>query len=154
MAEKRVELPSGGWAVFRDPTSVTARERKPLLDRALKARESGEPESPEWNLDYATRLIVLTLKSWSYELPLPKENVESLQDIGAMDLDTLQLAVIKPGIKPFVDTEQSDDPKATGDSSGTSRTESSTATSPDEIFQPSLVTTSSSSSESVLPSRD
>ncbi len=125
--ERRIDLPSGGWCELRDPKSITNRERKPLVEHA--EAESGEDASLVAKLGFADRLVSLMVASWGYDFPIPKERPESLDDMPAIDLDTLRLAVQKPENMPFLNMGDWRDPKASPGDSKASSTEFSTTTS-------------------------
>ena len=130
--EKRIELPSGGWAMLRDPRSVTNRERKPLLERVEADANPGAPLMAK--LGFGDRLVCLMVASWSYDFPLPRDHPEALEDVPGLDLDALYLEVMKPENMPFLDTGDRPDPKASAPSSPASPTASSTATSTNETI--------------------
>lgn len=108
MGEKRVELPSGGYAVLRDPQSVTARERKPLETDMARAYKTGNVDE----LNFADRLVALMVKEWSLPSGVPSGDVEALGDLPGWDLDALRVAVQDPATSPFLAVADSKpDPK-------------------------------------------
>ena len=139
MAERRVELPSGGWAILRDPMTVTNRERKPIL--AEMARQEDAKGVPEGQVVLERQTIaemyVRTLvKAWSFELPIPSVDRESLEDIPALDHDALCLRVQDPESDIFLKVEKPDPKDQNGSvpSSGSFGTDSSTTTSMSEAI--------------------
>lgn len=118
MAERRIDLPSGGWAMLRDPASVPNKERTPILARV--EADGAESSSLVTKLDFVDRIVMVLVKEWSYPLPIPKESVESLEEVGGLDLDQLRLAVMDPESHLWLDTTINPDPKASTGSSGNS----------------------------------
>ncbi len=106
----RIDLPSGNWVKFRDPKSVTNRERRPLMEHAEE--ETAEGAGLVRNLSFAERLVALMVGEWSYPHPLPSAKPEVLDDLPALDLDTMMQAVILPEHSPFLATGKMADPKA------------------------------------------
>lgn len=129
---KRIELPSGAWAELRDPKSVTNRERRPLLERVESEASPGAPLVTK--LGFGDRLVCLMVASWSYDLGLPKDHPEVLEDVPGLDLDTLYLEVMKPENMPFLDTGDRRDPKVSPPSLPVSPTALPTATSTNDAI--------------------
>lgn len=123
MAE-RIDLPSGGWVVLRDPRTVTNRERKPILDHMIENADAfkhmGEKQQATEGLSFAEKLVKLMVKEWSFALPLPAQAPESLLDIPSLDYDFLCVEVQKDEHSIFLNTKVSPDPKASDSGSGSS----------------------------------
>ncbi len=113
----RVDLPSGAWAEFRDPHSVTNRERRPLVDRA--EADTGPGSSLVSQLSFGERLVILMVDAWSYDMPLPRADAKVLDDLPAMDLDKLMIEVAKDERRPFLFEGKMSDPKASPEDSAT-----------------------------------
>lgn len=112
MGEKRVELPSGGYAVFRDPVTVTGRERLALeREAAAGIRRESEGESVD-GTTWVGHLLALMLKEWSHPVALPRNDPDALLDIPALDLDFLRHTVMTDhDVSPFLQVDEAPDPK-------------------------------------------
>ncbi len=88
LAGQRIELGDGGWAVLRDPLSLTMRERRVLHRYLQKLRDS------TWDADAADELIRLLVGGWSLEDLDPGDN-EQLRSIPQPALASLRNAVFK-----------------------------------------------------------
>jgi len=145
--DRRVELPSGGWAVLRDPATVTNKERRPILAEMARQEDRKDVPVGEQTLERLTvaqKYVELLVKSWSLDIPVPREAPDWLDDIPALDLDFLCLRVQDPESAIFLPAE-APDPKDQKDglpNSGNFGTDSSTTTSASEsISLPSSVST-------------
>ena len=110
MSEK-IALPSGGWAILRDPAAVPVKLRRPVekalltlgqsqaktvlasapeLSDSQKAAEVASTINPQildqFN-DLNDLLIVARVESWSFELPI---NIDSLGELVQEDYALLQ----------------------------------------------------------------
>jgi hypothetical protein len=124
--ERRVELPSGGWAELRDPTTVTNAERKPIMAEMVKAADGkarSEGEAAEEGYAVSEALIRLMVGKWSFDLPLPVQDPTVLERIPALDYDRLCVAVNEKESSIFLDVGIKPDPKASDSSSGNSNKE-------------------------------
>lgn len=83
MSEKRLELPSGGWAVFRDPTSLRVKDRKKVLKNANK--EEGLMQA----LTIVDGLIAILVKEWSFDMPIPSIKIQALEELTMADYDAM-----------------------------------------------------------------
>ena len=81
--KKKIELPSGGWAVFKDPTTLRVRDRKKVLRNA-----SGE-EGLMQALTLVDGLIAILVEEWSFEFPIPSIKISVLEDLTMADYDAL-----------------------------------------------------------------
>ncbi len=140
MAERRVELPSGGWAILRDPMTVTNRERKPILAEMARQEDLKDVPTGQQTLERVTiaEMYVRTLvKAWSFDLPIPSVDPSSMDDIPSLDHDMLCLKVQDPESSFFLDVSSKPDPKDQNGSlpsSGSFGTDSSTTTSMSEAI--------------------
>jgi hypothetical protein len=132
LSEERVELPSGEWAVLRDPKRVLNEEREAILERV--ETDAADSASFMTKLGFADRLVVLMVKEWSYPLPVPSVSPESLKKVFGVDIDQLRLEMMKPARVPFLDIKDDSDPKAPTGNSETSKWESPTGTSNSETI--------------------
>ncbi len=80
---KKVDLPSGGWAVFRDASSLKVKDRNKVLKAASK--EEGLMQA----LNIVDGLIALLITDWSFEDPIPAIKITSLHELSMPDYDTL-----------------------------------------------------------------
>lgn len=83
MTEKRIELPSGGWAVFRDATTLRVKDRKKVLKSASK--EEGLLQA----MSIVDGLIAILIKEWSFEMPIPSIKITALEELTMPDYDAL-----------------------------------------------------------------
>ena len=104
MSEK-ISLPSGGWAVLREPAAVSVKLRRPV-EKALmavgrgraKAALNSDASEVAANLDPAVLdqfyelndlLILARVESWSFEFDITKD---SLLELAQPDYEELQKA--------------------------------------------------------------
>ena len=80
---KRVELPSGGWADFKDASSLKVKDRNKILK--LASKEEGLMQA----LSIVDGLIALLVADWSFEDPIPAIKITSLHELSMPDYDTL-----------------------------------------------------------------
>lgn len=84
MADKnKVTLPSGGWAVFKDPTTLRVKDRKKILKNANN--EEGLMQA----LSIVDGLIACLIEEWSFESPIPAIKITTLEDLTMADYDVL-----------------------------------------------------------------
>ena len=84
MSEKnKLELPSGGWAVFKDASTLRVKDRKKVL-RAASAEE-GLMQA----LSIVDGLIAILVEEWSFDLILPSVKITSLEELTMADYDVL-----------------------------------------------------------------
>jgi hypothetical protein len=88
-----VILPSGAEVVLRGPESVRQRDRRALLV-ALDGIEGSSARS----LAASDQVLVLAVEKWTFDLPLPSEDVRVLDELTTGDYDALTQAA-----KPFDD---------------------------------------------------
>jgi hypothetical protein len=87
-----VTLPSGAEVVLRSPDSVRQRDRRALLV-ALDGL-SGMTRS----LAASDQVIALAVEKWTFDLALPSEQIDVLNELSPVDYDALTQAT-----KPFDD---------------------------------------------------
>lgn len=101
----QITLPSGKTASFRDVHSITQGERKLIMLLSVKvARGQGDENT---TIEVTDRIIALLLAEWDYDLPLPSEDLGSLDKISGYDYDALSLAT--RDVKVFLDTKPTPD---------------------------------------------
>lgn len=83
MSEKRIELTSGAWAIFRDPNTLRVKDRKKVLKSASK--EEGLLQA----MSIVDGLIAILVKEWSFEMPIPSIKIQSLEELTMPDYDAL-----------------------------------------------------------------
>ena len=128
--DRRVDLPSGGYAVLRDPLTVTNKERKPIVAQMDAAQRN--PDQIVTNFDLTEQLVVLMVKEWTHPFPLPSQSRDSLDEIPTLDYDRLCISVQDKESRIFLDVTEKPDPKDQNGSrpnSGNSGMDSSTTTS-------------------------
>ena len=81
--KKKVTLPSGGWVVFKDPSTLRVKDRKKVLRNA-----NGE-EGLMQALSLVDGLIAILVEEWSFEFPIPSIKISVLEDLTMADYDTL-----------------------------------------------------------------
>lgn len=81
----KLDLPSGGVAELRDlkVRPVKVKERKAVL--AAYTGDTG------W-MDAMAAIIAMLVESWTLDLPLPSENIGSLDELDVADYDALEEA--------------------------------------------------------------
>ncbi len=154
--DEKIGLPSGGWAVLRDPLTVTAKQRRSITDRAAQAASDGRERTVAENYEWSDLVVRLMVSSWSHGAP-PRDALGELEDleIPGVDLDFLRTEVMKEGRLPWLAQKVDQDPKAPGGNSGALRPESPSATLTLSQSQPSpSVGINGSSSESPSLNRD
>ena len=108
--DRRVDLPSGGYAVLRDPLTVTNKERKPIVAQMDAAQRN--PDQIVTNFDLTEQLVVLMVKEWTHPFPLPSQSRDSLDEIPTLDYDRLCISVQDKESRIFLDINEKPDPKA------------------------------------------
>lgn len=81
--ERKVELPSGGWAVFKDANTLRVKDRKKVLKNANS--EEGLLQA----ISLIDGLIAILVKEWSFEMPIPSIKMSMLDELTMADYDTL-----------------------------------------------------------------
>ena len=86
----RVDLPDGQWAEFRDPETVTNKERyffqkkriPQLIDAAARSEGIHATQVGEASIatEAAEAVMVDMLTAWSFDLPLPKDRPDVFED--------------------------------------------------------------------------
>jgi hypothetical protein len=121
--------------MLRDPTTVTNRERRPILAEMARQEDLKDVPLGQQTLErvrIAEMYVQVLVKSWSFELPVPSADPSSLDEVPGLDHDTLCMAVQDPESSLFLDVGSKPDPKGQSDpvpNSGNSVAASPTTTS-------------------------
>ncbi|GEM_PF-2661184 len=111
----KIELTNGAWAELRDADTLKNRDRKRVMV-AIDQVEGGEITK---SLAVVDQLIAELVESWSFELPLPRESSDSVDELSVADYDLL-VDALEPARKVlFPDFDPS---AAAGTPTGPSRT--------------------------------
>lgn len=98
----RVTLPSGGWVELRDPALLRVRDRKQVL-------RSAEGAGIDATMASAEMVMALAVAKWSFDLPVPSDDMTVLDGLEIGDYDAIAEAA-----QPFTDALfPSSVPKAT-----------------------------------------
>jgi hypothetical protein len=85
MTEKnKLQLPSGGWAKFKDASTLRVKDRKKVLKNASK-----EDEGLMQAISLVDGLIAILVEEWSFEFPIPSIKISVLEDLTMADYDAL-----------------------------------------------------------------
>lgn len=97
----KTDLPSGGWVTFRDPTTITEKQRKPVkriqirvaYDKQVQAAVDGSGSAADLSdaqvdllNDYVEAVTVCLIDGWSFEDAV---SVDALQDRQVADYDAI-----------------------------------------------------------------
>jgi hypothetical protein len=111
----KVTLLNNEWASIRDVATITNRERR----QAMRAWNNAEGSDVERGMILNDQLIALFVDEWSFDLPLPKDNLEVLEDLLGHDYDTICHEVVEAQKNLFLNFAPNPDPASpTGPSSG------------------------------------
>lgn len=105
----KIDLPSGGWVLLRDPMTVKARDRK----RVLLALDGVDGRFAR-QFTEADTVLALAVAEWSFtDLPLPSEQPDSLDELSIADYDALCVAAkpFEQALFPDFSDEATSDPK-------------------------------------------
>ena len=81
--KKKVALPSGGWATFKDATTLRVKDRKKILKNA--SNEEGLMQA----LTIVDGLIACLVEEWSFEMLIPALKIANLEELTMADYDVL-----------------------------------------------------------------
>lgn len=81
--KKKVELPSGGWAVFKDASTLRVKDRKKVLKNA--SAEEGLMQA----LSIVDGLIAVLVEEWSFDMLIPALKIVNLEELTMADYDAL-----------------------------------------------------------------
>lgn len=80
----KVDLPSGNWAVFRDPSTLKVKDRKKIFQHSDNHKE-GILQA----LSMVDGLLAILIEEWSYEMPIPAVKISMLDELSIPDYDKL-----------------------------------------------------------------
>jgi hypothetical protein len=103
MAEKKkLELPSGGWAIFKDASTLRVKDRKKVLRNA--SAEEGLMQA----LSIVDGLISILVEEWSFDLILPSVKITSLEELTMADYDVLaeEAGKAQKNAVPFIEQDR------------------------------------------------
>ena len=83
MESKRIELPSGGWAIFKDPATLKVKDRKRVFKNA------DNQEGIMQALSLIDGMLAILIEEWSFEMPIPSIKVSVLDELSMADYDKL-----------------------------------------------------------------
>ena len=81
--KKKVELPSGGWAIFKDASTLRVKDRKKVLRNA--SAEEGLMQA----LSIVDGLIAILVEEWSFDMLIPSLKINTLEELTMADYDVL-----------------------------------------------------------------
>lgn len=110
----KIDLKNGAWASIRDVEAITNRERR----AALRIWNATEGDDIERGIVLNDQLIALFVDEWSFDLPLPRDNVAVLEELLGHDYDSIQHHVMEAQKNLFLNFDPTPDPQSpTGPSS-------------------------------------
>jgi hypothetical protein len=80
---RKIDLPSGGWATFKDPSGLKVKDRNKVLKAANK--EEGLMQA----ISIIDGLIAMLVTDWSFADPIPSIKITSLQELSIPDYDAM-----------------------------------------------------------------
>lgn len=114
---KQIKLPSGAGVVLRDPAELKVKDRK----RVMKTADEAQGGDLGKALALSDALIAMLVVSWSFDLPIPAERLESVDELSMADYDFLVEATKEAQKSLFPSlaetTENETDPKANTENS-------------------------------------
>jgi hypothetical protein len=81
--KKKVTLPSGGWAVFKDASTLRVKDRKKVL------RNANAEEGLMQALSIVDGLIAVLVEEWSFDFLIPALKISNLEELTMADYDVL-----------------------------------------------------------------
>jgi hypothetical protein len=104
----KYDLTNNAWVSIRDVETITNRERR----AAMRAWNSTEGNDVERGIVLNDQLIALFVDEWSFDLPVPKDNLEVLEDLLGHDYDTIQHHVMEAQKNLFLNLSPTPDPNS------------------------------------------
>lgn len=108
--KKKIELPSGGWAIFKDPNTLRVKDRKKVLKNA------NDQEGLMQAISLIDGLIAILVEEWSFEMPIPSVRIQALDELSMPDYDQLAEEAGKAQKFLFPKLNETDETKADVDS--------------------------------------
>ena len=81
--DKKIELPSGGWATFKDATQLKVKDRKKVFKNA--EGQDGLMQA----LSLVDGMLAILISEWSFEFPIPSIKLSMLDELTMADYDAL-----------------------------------------------------------------
>jgi hypothetical protein len=104
---RHVPLPSGGWAEYRDPATIRAKDKRQII-RAIENPDRAAAAS----LDITEGVVCMFVERWQIpylpDAPLPREMPSILGELTIGDYDAL-IDAARPALAIFFPTSTPDD---------------------------------------------
>lgn len=111
----KIELHGGEWVSIRDVETITNRERR----QAMRAWNAAEGDDIEKGIVLNDQLIALFVDEWSFDRPLPRDDIAVLEELLGHDYDRIQHEVMDAQKRLFLNFDPTPDKASpTGPSSG------------------------------------
>lgn len=110
MESKKIELPSGGWAVFKDPTTLKVKDRKKVFQNADKK------EGVMQAMSLVDGMLAILIQEWSFDFPIPMIKISMLDELTMADYDKLAESAGEVQKILFPSMTETDESKADEDS--------------------------------------
>lgn len=81
--KRKIELPSGGWATFKDPKTLRVKDRKKIIKNA------NNQEGLLQAISLVDGLIACLVEEWSFAEPIPSIKIQVLDELEMADYDVL-----------------------------------------------------------------
>lgn len=108
--ENTLKLPSGGWAKFKDPSTLRVKDRKKVLKNA------NNQEGLLQAMSLVDGLIAILVEEWSFEMPIPAIRLAVLEELTMADYDALAEEAGKAQKILFPRLAETEESKADADS--------------------------------------
>ena len=102
----KYDLKNSEWVSIRDVATITNRERR----EAMRAWNRAEGNDIEKGMVLNDMLVALFVDEWSYDKPLPKDDIDVLGDLLGHDYDTICHHVMEAQKNLFLNFDPSPDP--------------------------------------------
>lgn len=108
--ENTLKLPSGGWAKFKDASTLRVKDRKKVLKNA------NNQEGLLQAMSLVDGLIAILVEEWSFEMPIPSIRLAALEELTMADYDALAEEASKAQKILFPRLSETEESKADVDS--------------------------------------
>lgn len=82
---KQIKLPSGATVMLKDATDLRVKDRK----NVMKIADSAPGGDLAKALALSDGLVAMLVISWSFDLPVPSEKLDSVDELSMADYDAL-----------------------------------------------------------------
>lgn len=82
---KEIELPSGAKVTLKDPSELKVKDRK----QVMKTADSAEGGDLGKALALSDALVAMLVVSWTFDLPIPSQRLDSVDELSMADYDAL-----------------------------------------------------------------